>query len=40
MKKRLGILLFAAALLGATSASAASAAPTCYWVGSVWVCDY
>lgn len=44
MKKRIGILLFAAALFGATSASAASdikpAGPKCYWVGGIWMCEY
>ena len=40
MKKRIGILLFAAALFGATSASAASDGPTCIWVGGLWMCDY
>ncbi|WP_313798587.1 hypothetical protein [Cytobacillus sp.] len=43
MKKKLGIIIFAVALFGATSASAASEikpnGPNCYWVGSVWVCD-
>ncbi|WP_267907750.1 hypothetical protein [Viridibacillus soli] len=41
MKKKLGILLFAAALFGATSASAASVAgPNCYRAGNVWICEY
>jgi len=38
MKKKLGILLFVASLLGVTSVSTASAAE-CRWVGSIWICD-
>ncbi|MGF9979313.1 hypothetical protein ABE042_07375 [Viridibacillus arvi] len=45
MKKKLGIILFAAALFGATSAYtsapvASAAGPNCTWVGSIWICEY
>ena len=44
MKKKIGTILFALALFGATSASAASVitpnGPICYWTPSGWMCEY
>lgn len=44
MKKKLGMILLAAALFGTAAASTASTAsaagPNCYWVGTAWICDY
>lgn len=44
MKKKLGMILFAVTLFGTaavtTTTTTASAGPNCYWVGSVWICEY
>ncbi|QOV11266.1 hypothetical protein [Viridibacillus arvi] len=47
MKKKLGMLLFAAVLFGATSASASATTTdtstlgvNCVWLGTAWACDY
>ncbi|WP_268258008.1 hypothetical protein [Bacillus ndiopicus] len=42
MKKKLGMMLLAVALLGAAAASTAptASAAQCYWVGKAWTCDY